>query len=160
MGVYRRAEERAHSYPLYTKTEEGETHCLYRATDDGRWRATDDEKNIAKNRASIESKSAADLPMIEGLKWKFVPATGRKSDDPAIACTAVRGTMGLKHRPLADPLLTRTHNVTLTRARSTPARAGRGGRAGLGCGVGWYSPRRKVSTWPYILSFARDVRQK
>ena len=49
MGVYRRAERRAHGYPLYELLKDGKaTHFLYRASVGGCWSGTDAEEDIAE----------------------------------------------------------------------------------------------------------------
>ena len=90
MGAYRRAEQRAHGYPLYLKEAGGETHWLYRNGGAGNWCVVDAEANIAKNFGFISTKSAADLPTQEGVVWRYYDG-GSWNDDSAMACTEVGG---------------------------------------------------------------------
>ena len=98
MGAYRRAEQRAHGYPLYSKEAGGETHWLYRSGDVvGIWCVADAEANIAKNVGYINTKSAAHLPTQEGVVWRYYDG-GSWNDDSAMACTEVRGVGGSSRR--------------------------------------------------------------
>ena len=90
MGVYRRAERRAHGYPVYELVKDGKaTHFLYRASDDKCWTGTDSETGIAMNRGGITMKEPSNLPTCDGV-WQYYDGTAWQ-DDTAVACTVVRG---------------------------------------------------------------------
>ena len=91
MGVYERSEKTAHGAPVFVETAaRNTTHYLYRYTD-GKWRATNDEEDIAKGVSAIQSSKAADLPSEAGLSWKCYESDECAFvDDPAMTCTAVR----------------------------------------------------------------------
>ena len=93
MGAYHLADEGWHGYPSYTTNVEGQRKSyLFRAgggDNEGKWCVTDDKDKIAKNKGTIKSASAAELPTQEGLQWKV----GRQRDlDDAIVCTDLRAT--------------------------------------------------------------------
>ena len=98
MGAYRRAEQRAHGYPLYSKEADGETHWLYRSGGGtGNWCVAPAEEHIAGNAGYINTKSAADLPTQEGVVWRYSDG-GSWNDDSAMACTEVGGVGGSSRR--------------------------------------------------------------
>ena len=92
MGVYVKSTRRAHGYALYTMESGGMTYYLYRAGNDGRWRAVEGEKLIGENRSGIKTTTAAELPTAAGLKWEYVNGDDGWTGDSAMSCVEVRHT--------------------------------------------------------------------
>ena len=93
MGAYGRVAASADSL-LYTKQGPGGTTLyLYRAASTGCWMATATKAHMDRGKGILRSKSAADLPTQEGLKWQyyssgtFAAVTGAWRDDDAMVCT-------------------------------------------------------------------------
>ena len=89
MGTYERStERRVNGSPLFVKMMAGGgEHFLYRNSGAGRWVVTDKESNIAENRGTIQSSTAADLPSEAGLAWKYVDSQGDWQDGAELRCT-------------------------------------------------------------------------
>jgi hypothetical protein len=91
MGVYALSEVKANGAPRFVKRlAGGGAHYLFRNSNSGKWMATDDESDIAKNVGGILSSRAADLPSKAGLGWEYYDGSAWP-DDPNLRCTEVTG---------------------------------------------------------------------
>ena len=90
LGPYENSGEEANGAPLYVKqVVGGGKHYLYRHTDSGQWRVTDDESDITTGVAGLSSCGASDLPSSAGLTWQCVE-NGAFHEASDMRCTAVR----------------------------------------------------------------------
>ena len=106
MGTYEWVDEaKVNGKPLFKKkASKGETYYLYCSSVNGTWVITDDKEDIDSNLCTIKTTSAASLPTIKGLIWKYYRSD---TDDWAVednmTCSPVNVDKKVKKAPLIPP---------------------------------------------------------
>ena len=106
MGTYEWIDEaKVNGKPLFKKKAgKGEVHYLYCSSVNGTWVITDDKDDIESNLCTIKTTSAASLPTLRGLIWKFYDneKNGWFTDDK-MSCTPVDVKKKGSNGPIIPP---------------------------------------------------------